>query len=172
MDPDFNQPSTADLIIGARHYEELIIGDNKRKEPQKPITYRLSCCGWLVIGCESQLEKKRTQLQSFFICSESDNLQRIWEIEETTSITKWTSEEQKCEDHFNSTTRRNSEGRFVVKHPFKEDAKPLGDSYNQATRRLRSLIFRLQRQPDYFTTDIVSSFRNSINLDILKKFPK
>ena len=61
-DPNFNQPSTADLIIGAGHYEKLMIGDNRIKEPQKPITYRLSCFGWLVIGRESQLEKKSTQL--------------------------------------------------------------------------------------------------------------
>ena len=74
-DPNFNQPSTVDLIIGAGHYEELMIGDNRIKEPQKPITYRLSCFGWLVIGRESQLEKKSTQLQSFLICSEPDNLQ-------------------------------------------------------------------------------------------------
>ena len=127
-----------------------MIGDNRIKEPQKPITYRLSCFGWLVIGRESKLEKKSTQLQSFFICSEPDNLQRFWEIEDIPTATQWTSEEQKCEDHFKSTTRRNSEGRFVVKLPFKEDAKPLGDSYHQAKRRLRSLIFRLEKQPDIY----------------------
>ena len=148
-DEDFNQPSTVDLIIGAGHYEEPLIGDKRIKEPQKPITYRLSCFGWLVIGRESQLEKKSTQLQSFFICSEPDNLQRFWEIEEIPTITQWTSEQQKCENHFKSTTRRNSEGRFVVKLPFK-DSKPLGDSYHQAKRRLRSLIFRLEKQPDVY----------------------
>ena len=140
-DPNFSQPSTVDLIIRAVHYEELMIGDNRIKEPQKPITYRLSCFGWLVIGRESQLEKKSTQLQSFFICSDPDNLQQFWEIEEIPTITQWTSEEQKLEDHFKSTTRRNSEGRFVVK---------LGDSYHQAKRRLRSLIFRLEKQPNVY----------------------
>ena len=48
------------------------------------------------------------------------------------------------------TTRRNSEVRFVVKLPFQEDAKPLRDSYHQAKRRLRSLIFRLEKQPDVY----------------------
>ena len=131
-DPIFNQPSTVDLIIGAGHYEECMIGDNRIKEPEKPITYRLSCFGWLVIGRESHPEKKSTQLQSFFICSEPDNLQRFREIEDITTATQWTSEEQKWEDHFKTTTRRNSEGRCVIKLPFKEDAKPLGDSYHQA----------------------------------------
>ena len=108
-DPNFKQPSTFDLIIGAGHNEELMIGDNRIKEPQKPITYRLSCFGGLVIGRESPLEKKSTQLQSFFICSEPDNLQQFWEIEEIPTTTQGTSEEQKSDDHFKSTTRRNSE---------------------------------------------------------------
>ena len=115
-----------------------MIGDNRIKEPQKPITYHLSCFGWLVIGRESHLEKKSTQLQSFFICSETDNLLRFWEIDEIPTDTQWTSEEQKCEDHFKSTTRGNSEGRLIVKLLFKEDAKPLVDSYHQVKRRLRS----------------------------------
>ena len=94
-DPNFNQPSTVDLIIGAGHYEELMIGDNRIKEPKKTITYRLSCFGWLVIGRESQLEKKSIQLQSFFICSEPDNLQRFWEIDEIPTATQCTSEEMR-----------------------------------------------------------------------------
>ena len=56
---NFNQSST-DLIIGAGYYEELTFGENRIKEPQKPNTYHLSCFGWLVIGRESQLEKKST----------------------------------------------------------------------------------------------------------------
>ncbi|XP_075262597.1 uncharacterized protein LOC142354231 [Convolutriloba macropyga] len=58
-DPNFNQPSTVDLIIGAGHYEEFRIGDNRIKEPEKPITYRLSCFGWLVIGHASSTTKLR-----------------------------------------------------------------------------------------------------------------
>ena len=33
---------------------------------------------------------------------------------------------------------------------FKEDSEPLGDSYHQAKRRLRSLIFPLEKQPDVY----------------------
>ena len=89
--------------------------------------------------------------------------------EEIPTTTQWTSDEQKCEDHFKGTTRRNSAGRFVVKIPFKEDAKSMSDSYQQAKRRLGSLIFRLENNQIY-TTDIVSSFTNSFKLDIWKKF--
>ena len=141
MNPNLNQPSTIDLIIGTGHYEELLIGDNRIKEPQQKITYSLSCLVWLVIGRESQLEKKNTELQSF---SEPDNLLHLWEIDKLPKITQWISEEPKCEDHFKNTTRRNSEGKFVVKFHFIE--KPLGDSHQQAKRILRILISRLEKK--------------------------
>ena len=49
-----------------------------------------------------------------------------------------------------STSRRTSEGEFVVKFLFKEDSKPLGDSYHQAKRSLRSLVIQLEKQPDLY----------------------
>ena len=64
-DPNFNQLSNVDLIIGAGHYKELMIGDKRIKEPLMPITHRLFCFGCFVFGRESQLENKSTQLQSF-----------------------------------------------------------------------------------------------------------
>ncbi|XP_075260576.1 uncharacterized protein LOC142352093 [Convolutriloba macropyga] len=155
-DTNFNQPSTVDLIIGAGHYEEMMIGENRIKELQKPITYRLSCFVWLAIGRESQLEKKSTQLQSFFICSEPDKLQRFWEIEEIPTRTQWTSELQKCGDHFKSTTRRNSEGRFVVKL--------------QTLGRLVPSSEKKTTEPRFSTGETTCT--NSFNLDTWKKFPE
>ena len=92
-------------------------------------------------------------------------------IEEIPTATLWTSEEQKCEDHFKSTTRRNSEGRFVVRLPFKEDSKPLGDTNHQAKRRLRSFIFQLEKQPDLYNR--YSQFiQNFIQLGHMKEVPR
>ena len=45
-------------------------------------------------------------------------------------------EEQACGQHFQQTTTRNDDGLFIVKLTFKEDATPLGDSFQQAKRRL------------------------------------
>ena len=61
-----------------------------------------------------------------------------------------TDEERRCEEHFKSTTRRSPEGRFIVKLPFKNEIGELGDSQQQARRRLRSLLHRLQKQPDLY----------------------
>ena len=41
-DANFNQPSTVDLIIGAGHYEEFMIGDNHKAKYLPPILFRLA----------------------------------------------------------------------------------------------------------------------------------
>ena len=149
-DPDFNKPAQVDLILGAGHYEDLMVGNNQLKEPNTPVTYRLSVFGWLVIGRKNMQTSNSSNLQTCFVSSFEDNLQRFWEIEEVPATKHLTDEERRCEENFNPTTRRNPEGRFIVKLPFKKDIGELGDSQQQARRRLRILLHRLQKQPDLY----------------------
>ena len=48
-DTGFNDPQEIDMIIGAAHYEDLMIGNNRIKEQTCSIFYRLSVFGWFVI---------------------------------------------------------------------------------------------------------------------------
>ncbi|XP_075257567.1 uncharacterized protein LOC142349720 [Convolutriloba macropyga] len=41
-DPDINKPAQNDLIIGAGQYEDLMVGNNRLKEANILVTYRLS----------------------------------------------------------------------------------------------------------------------------------
>ena len=76
-DPDFNKPSSIDLLIGASHYEDIMIGNNRLKELNCGITYRLSMFGWVVIGREQTDKTYTNNLQTFFVSSEPENLQRF-----------------------------------------------------------------------------------------------
>ena len=92
-DPDFNKPPSIDLLIGASHYEDIMIGNNRLKEPNCGITYRLSMFGWVVIGREQTDKTYTNDLQTFFASSEPENLQRFREIEEFPAGQLWTAEE-------------------------------------------------------------------------------
>ena len=72
-DPDFNKPAQVDLIIGAGHYDDLMVGNNRLKEPKIPVTYRLSVFGWLVIGRENVQTSNSSSLQTCFVSSFEDN---------------------------------------------------------------------------------------------------
>ena len=47
--------------------------------------------------------------------------------------------ERKCEEHYKATTQRNTEARFVVQMPFKEESQKL--SYSKANAMKRFLRF-------------------------------
>ena len=101
------------------------------------ITYRNSLFGWVVIGGSPSVpfQLLTTCFISMKLITEA-TLKKFWEIEELPHSRHFTKEEQACEEHFQRTTKRNPDGQFVVELPFEETATPLGDSFQQAKRRL------------------------------------
>ncbi|XP_014210196.1 uncharacterized protein LOC106640616, partial [Copidosoma floridanum] len=72
-------------------------------------------------------------------------LERFWEIEDIDSKSLKTAKETKCEAHYVAHTTRNSNGRYIVRLPFRQDSRIFGDSRSQALRRLNSLQKRLDQ---------------------------
>jgi hypothetical protein len=57
-------------------------------------------------------------------------------------------DDQYCEKYFQTSTRRDHSGRFIVKLPFKHDPPNLGGvSKNAAINRLRSMGNKFKRDP-------------------------
>ena len=112
-DPDFNKASLIDLLIGVSHYEYIMIGNIRLKEPN---------CGCIGYQCSlgSLLEGNRQSKPIQTISRLSLFLQRFWEREEVTAVQLGTAEEKRCDDYFKLTTRRGSpECRLLVKLLFR-----------------------------------------------------
>lgn len=76
-------------------------------------------------------------------------LTEFWRLEEYGSRQPLTKEEQIREEHFLRNVNRNSQGRFIVSLPIKEDKiTQLGESRLLAMRRFHSLERKFHRQPD------------------------
>ncbi|XP_014213846.1 uncharacterized protein LOC106643281 [Copidosoma floridanum] len=74
-------------------------------------------------------------------------LQRFWELEEVSQVSRRAPEDIECERIF-LDHHRISDGRYVVRLPLKSDsARLLGNSLQSATAALYSLHRRLQRIP-------------------------
>lgn len=56
-------------------------------------------------------------------------------------------EDKQCEKHFDETHYRNEEGRFVVKLPFIDNRRLIGESRSMALRRFGYLEKRFIRDP-------------------------
>ena len=97
----------------------------------------------------------------------------FWKIKDRPQSHHFTKEEEACEQHFQQTTTRNEDGLFIVKLPFKEDAIPLGYSFEQAKRRLETLLYRLSK-PRASVLDTQPSSKNFwiLNTWIKSRSPK
>ncbi|XP_018375244.1 PREDICTED: uncharacterized protein LOC108769012 [Trachymyrmex cornetzi] len=145
-DPSFHIPSNIDVLIGADYFWSLLcIGQLKVGGNQ--LTMQKTKLGWIAVGpWKSNISKsiKCNLNRSFDIDS---NLTKFWEIEETEAKETWSEEEKECERHFVANTYRNTDGRFVVSMPLREDVSKLGESKPIALKRFFNLEKKLIRCP-------------------------
>jgi len=72
----------------------------------------------------------------------SDSLERFWRLEnyDNDKSRILSLDEEKCEQHFEQTTTRNDEDRFVVRLPFHDNDLPIGANREIALKRLYQLV--------------------------------
>ena len=104
--------------------------------------------------------------------SNKRTLRRFWEIEEVSPPERnfWTYEEAEATKHWDSTTRRNDECRFVVEMPFVKPTPILGESYQHALTRFEAQERRLQHNANLRDQyqDFIKEFKS---LGHLEKVP-
>ncbi|XP_018794005.1 PREDICTED: uncharacterized protein LOC108972032 [Bactrocera latifrons] len=109
-----------------------------------------SAISWIVSGRYNTGSNNMSKRSCLFLANESldAKLERLWKLEEVTTIPEPGTREQKiCEHLCNSTMSRRPCGRIVVKLPFKDDPTCLGESYTTALRRFSAQDRRLAKSP-------------------------
>ncbi|CAK1582509.1 unnamed protein product [Parnassius mnemosyne] len=140
-DPKFYQPSDIDLLLGADTFWALIGTNRINLGPQRPILLETQL-GWIVAGPmgEGYFNSNNSNIQCKFLNEIRKQLSKFWELEEVPNVTY--NKDNYCETVFNTTTRREDDGRFCVQIPLKDSVEILGDSYNIAEKR----FFQLEKK--------------------------
>ena len=143
-DSKFNIPSEIDILIGAELYESLRTGKTIK---HGDLLFTSTAFGYVVSG-PIKTKSKGSPIVNH-IMTQDDCLQNFWETEEIpfSPENTWTKEERECSKHYDETTTRQSDGRFVVEMPFKKPTPAFGDSFKQARLRFEAQERRLQRNP-------------------------
>ena len=147
-DPEFCTPAQVDMLIGGELFWDIVRNGKIELGRNKPIL-KETLFGWIIAG-QIGLQRDNFTIQSN-VCTKfeiNDQVQRFWEIEECDLIKPLSEEEALCEQHFQTTTTRSDDGKFIVKMPLKQNPKALGESRNQAEWRLLALERRFQRNPE------------------------
>ncbi|XP_058827626.1 uncharacterized protein LOC131687552 [Topomyia yanbarensis] len=149
-DPSFCSTNSIDLILGAEIFFDLFkvsgripLGDNL------PVLVN-SVLGWVVSGRSSHGQPIAPIVAHVATVNDVHRLmERFWSIEEDNASPCYSVEEAACEEHFRRTVTRNTEGRYIVRLPLKQDVlSSLVDNRRTALRRFHQLEGRLVRNPD------------------------
>lgn len=148
-DPRFNQTDKIDILIGAEFYHQLMWSQRIKISDELPILQN-TALGWIVAGKIEGCSNNIATCAVFCPDDETTNqlIEKFWKLEDTSdSEHQMSSVERRCETHFIQNIKRNPDGRFVVRLPFSENPKVLGNSKIMAFNRFMSLERRLINNP-------------------------
>ncbi|CAI6372223.1 unnamed protein product [Macrosiphum euphorbiae] len=155
-DPTFYLPGKIDMLIGAEFFYD-ILQDGKHVGPKGTPILQNSRFGWIVAGCSNNIIKDdlaHITTNVITCCTTYQQLEKqienFWNIEEVPRVTIMSKEDKLCEDHFLKTFKRNKNGRYVVRLPFKETPHSMNSSYDVAVRRLAQVERSLIRNPSVY----------------------
>ncbi|XP_011858104.1 PREDICTED: uncharacterized protein LOC105555686 [Vollenhovia emeryi] len=148
-DPNFNIPSSIDMLIGAELFWRLICAGQIRHSKNQPILQKTRL-GWIISGhiMDNDINLISTSCNLAVTDDLNRALSRFWEVEHNILTSNPSPEESRCELIFQGTTRRNEEGRFIVQLPIRMDKlTAIGDSRDIALKRFKLLERRFAKQP-------------------------
>lgn len=149
-DSTFNIPSKIDVLLGAEVVSEVMLNRSIKFHRDLP-TFQNTKFGWIVYGlcrvskCNSRyalcVSNDRNSVDEL-----NEQMSKFWQIENCDiNAICLSKEELFFEEHFDKTTTRSADGKFIVRLPFREGACDLGDSRQFARRRYLQLERRLEK---------------------------
>ncbi|XP_037823160.1 uncharacterized protein LOC119611586, partial [Lucilia sericata] len=137
-DPVYHKPNHIDIILGADVFPHCILGE-KVSHPSGSPTALSTIFGWVIMGNVNRQPEKSIMIAHLHTGLD-EQLQRFWEIEQCDVQSKHlTPDEEHAEQHFKENVRKQPDGRYMVKLPFKANSFQLGESKTAAMRRLESM---------------------------------
>ncbi|GFX25928.1 uncharacterized protein TNCV_2899531 [Trichonephila clavipes] len=126
----------------------LIQGQTLSLGKDKPFAIR-SELGWIIGGKANSSGQNSFHVNHIQLVSDQ-LINKFWELDSVPCAKPLTSLEEACEDHFVKTHSRDENGRYTVKLPFHTPPTRLGNSKQNAIRRLISVERHLISNPDKY----------------------
>jgi len=167
-DPTFCESGTIDLLIGSAFFFDLI-GTERIPLGAGNLCLQDSKLGWIVTG----------GINATCLVNIGGNLEEDWGvngmIESSTQNNSSKGnlryvEEDQALRHFQEHTRRNKEGRFIVRLPVNTSTDMLGNTLIMATNRFLSVERRLQRD-DKLRTEYTRFMGEYLEMGHMKEVP-
>jgi hypothetical protein len=171
-DPRFDCSGPVDLLIGAELFLPLMCIGQIHLAPGQP-HFQKTHLGWIVGGTLGELDNKTKTLCHFSQqkLDLHEQVEKFFSIESVNAVAdKLSPEERECETHFCNTIKRDAQGRFIARLPFRSNPPDLGDSHAGAVKRFRSLESKLNRHPELKEqySNFMTEYRQLNHMELLK----
>ncbi|GFX35844.1 DUF1758 domain-containing protein [Trichonephila clavipes] len=147
-DPAFYKSSPIDVLLGVDLTLPLLKVQTLSLGKDKPFAIR-SELGWIIGGKANSSGQNSFHVNHIQLVSDQ-LINKFWELDTVPCAKPLTSLEEACEDHFVKTHSRDENGRYTVKLPFHTPPTRLGNSKQNAIRRLISVERHLISNPDKY----------------------
>lgn len=136
-DPDFNISRPIDILFGADVYSNIILGGIIKGDDTQPMAQQ-SQLGWILCG-------NIKSFQCNVVLNNLEDIRRFWEIEDIAECSQMSSEDAHCLQQYKTETKRQENGRYVVRLPLHSDIDAkLGESKPKATAQFLQLEKRFR----------------------------
>lgn len=137
-DDTFDIPGPIDIIIGAEIFYDLLLVGQIRVADGIPILQK-SKLGWIISGRVPSRQLKTTVCNLSCNNSIQRQIEKFWLVEEVASAKIWKREELECEELFISSTKKASNGQYIVELPVREGIEYLGNTRKVSLKRFQNL---------------------------------
>lgn len=163
-DPAFYKTSSIDIVLGAELFFDLFSMSGRIDLGINLPVLVNSVFGWIVTGSSVATNTSTPIAANLALVTDLHQLmESFWSMEEGATTSCLSVEEVACEEHFQKTTKRSEDGRYIVRLPVKENILDnLDNNRRTATRRFRMLESRfatdanLQEQYSLFMSEYLS----------------
>ncbi|XP_075154241.1 uncharacterized protein LOC142227692 [Haematobia irritans] len=150
-DPQFHLPGHIDLLLGSNILPKIML--HGVRNICDSLLAQSTIFGWVISGPIASQSVTSFSLQASDLGEDAicQQLRLFWEQEEVPNEQNLSASDEYCESLYTSTTFRNSDGRYVVRLPFKENyhaLSPLGHSRNQSLTQYVRMENSMRKNPE------------------------
>ncbi|GFX28227.1 DUF1758 domain-containing protein [Trichonephila clavipes] len=145
-DPAFYKSGPIDVLLGVDLTLPLLKGQTLSLGKDKSFAIR-SELGWIIDGKANSSGQNSLHVNHILLVSDH-LINKFWELDSVPCAKPLASLEEACEDHFVKTHSRDENGRYTVRLQFHTPPTWLGNSKQNAIRRLISVEHHLISNPD------------------------
>lgn len=170
-DPYYCQPGHIDVLIGAELWPSILLPGSIPATDTTPMALN-TIFGWVFMGAvPCRTLPKVNVLLAINDHILNTTIKKFWEVEDVPHELPISLEDALCEEHFSKSHCRDTDGRYIVELPMKNDTPQYKEMKPKALRKFYYIEKRLLQNANWYLA-YNQFMRDYLDLDHMSKVPE